>query len=240
MGVSNLGFLRQTLSAYRLCWIGGRFGGYKTSVAYALAEPYLKDGYRLVSNNYSIWSDAPEDVKLNKDGVLKCVIILDEGGREFKQSRQIEMIASLARKMDVIYLIPSFWAPTRAAQVLTIQPLFNFVGAGLPLVYYKWMVKLGGFKDAGSFMFSFPEMVFGVYSSMDSAEASTEIISWIIERTMEYTERQGRSTNVVSKVGVEVSEADVLSDAVSTLAETVDSWQALPERKSSRRGIFRK
>ena len=144
MFLGATGFLG-IVSLYRIVWITGRFGGHKTSFAYAITEDYLKRGYRLLTNSSSPWSDPPESVRLDKDGHMKAVVILDEGGLEFKVKSQMEEIASYAAKMDLIFLFPSFWPPTRSARVLTVQPVFSLISAGLPAIIYKWRAKLGDF-----------------------------------------------------------------------------------------------
>jgi len=136
-----------SVSLYRLVWICGKFGGHKTSFSFAIAEEYLKQGYRLITNCKSVWADDIKDIELNENNQLKAVIILDEGGHYFQSSRQIEQIASYANKMDCIYLFPSFFPPARSAQIFQIQPIFSFKMTGIPLIIYRWRVKLGGFED---------------------------------------------------------------------------------------------
>lgn len=233
MPLINADVCTMTILSYRLVWISGRFGGGKTSIAYKLAETYLNKGYRLISNNMSVWSDPIEEVKLLDTGHLKAVVILDEGGLWFKSSKQIEMVASYAAKMDVIYLLPSFWPPTRAAQVLTIQPLFNFKSAGVPIIFYRWRVKLGSFDEKGYFIWFQPSEIYGIYSRQDPGDSGALIVDWLIEKTNEFRAHFGRIDNNISEV--EVTESDKFQDAVSALAEAADSWSAVSLRKSGRR-----
>lgn len=223
-----------TCQSYRLVWISGRFGGGKTSLAYRISIPFLDKGYRLITNNQSVWSDQPEDVKLGENNHLHSVVILDEGGLWFKSSKQIEMIASYAAKMDVIYLLPSFWPPTRSAQVLVVQPIFNLKSAGLPVIVYKWKVKLGSFSDGGTFFWLNPEEIYGIYSRQDPGDSGADIVQWLIERTEQFRSRYGRTDSIPE---MEVTELDRLEDAVSTMAESADQWASVSLRKPSRRRI---
>lgn len=232
---SNIGPFQGIISSYRLLWILGRFGGHKTSLSYALARPYLERGYRLISNNRSCWSDDPERVQLDpKTGHLKAVVILDEGGLYFKSSKQIEMVASYAAKMDVIYIIPSFWPPTRAAQVLMAQPVFNFKSAGLPVVVYQWRVNMAGFKSNGYFLWIWPQEIYGIYSRQDPGDTSDKVVEFLIKRTEEYRSRFGYS-NSFSSMASEVSEADLLLEATEGMAQAADTMASIPSRKHFKR-----
>jgi hypothetical protein len=71
---------------------------------------------------------------------------MDEAGLALK-ARQVGMAAYA--KMDCIYLFPSFFPPIRAAQVVTVQPIFSFVQIGLPVIVYRWRVKID--PDDGEF-----------------------------------------------------------------------------------------
>lgn len=236
MGLVNADTLLGTVLSYRLVWISGRFGGGKTSLAYMLAKPFLEKGYRLVTNNKSIWSDDPEKVDLTETGHLHCVVILDEGGLWFKSSKQIEMVASYAAKMDTIYLLPSFWPPTRAAQVLVIQPIFNLKAAGLPVVVYRWRVKIGSFEDKGSFVWWRPSEIYGVYSRQDPGDTGADIVNWLIEKTEDFRSFHGR-TNDNGLSSLEVTSEDRLSEAIDQFAGSVDELSVipLPGRKNRRR-----
>lgn len=233
MGLIGAYAFTSLISSYRLLWIGGRFGGHKTSLAYHLAQGFLDSGYRLLSNNQCVWRDKIENVDLcDEHNKLHAVVVLDEGGLAFKSSKQIEMIASYARKMDVIYIIPSFWPPTRAAQVLTCQPVFNFKSAGLPLVFYKWRVRLGNFEDKGLFAWWRPSEVYGIYSTQDPGDTSTEIVEYLIKKTEEYRMRYGYSNELPK---MEVTSEDIMADVSQDFADAVERIASIPIRRRGRK-----
>jgi hypothetical protein len=216
----NAGPLFGIVQTYRMCWVGGRPGGHKTSFSYALAEQFLKIGYSLVSNNRSVWADKMEEIHINKDGLMKTVVIVDEGGRYFKSSRQIEALLSYPAKMDLILLIPSFWPPVRTAQVITVQPLFSLRSAGLPVIFYRWHVHIGDWRDNGSFVWLNPQEIYGIYSRRDPGDSADAIIRWLIDRTQEFERFEGRETDSIP--GVEaVSPAEIISDASDQIAEAI-------------------
>jgi len=233
MGFMNVGPFMGIISSYRMLWIGGRFGGHKTSLAYMIARGYLEQGYRLITNNRSVWADTMENVDFNERGQLKTVVILDEGGLFFKNSRQIEAVASYARKMDCIYLFPSFYPVARVAQVLTAYAMFNLNSAGIPAYFYKWRVKLGAFQDSGTFVWWNPSEIYGIYDTLDPGDTGTTIVEWLIRKTNEYRKMFGRGSDELPEV--EVNDADTLSDAAGAMAEAADTIAAIPFKGGRRR-----
>jgi hypothetical protein len=178
------------LACYRLCWLRGKFSGGKTSFAYRMAYEFLKRGYRLATNNLCVWADDLRQVELDPEtGHLKAFVVLDEGGLAFKANAQIEEIAAFAAKMDCVYLIPSFFAPTRAARVITCQALFSLKPTGIPLIVYRWDAKEGSFHDGGFFFWWAPSEIYGVYSRQDPGSDSSELVDFLSYRTQEYKAR---------------------------------------------------
>jgi len=135
--------------------------------------------------------------------------------------------------MDCIYLLPSFWPPTRAAQVLVVQPIFNFKRAGIPVVFYRWRVKIGSFEDKGFFIWWRPEEIYGIYSRQDPGDTGAEIVEFLIKRTEEFRERYGRGGSD-SIQAMEVTSEDILSDAVNEFATAIDGIATIPIRKRRR------
>jgi hypothetical protein len=224
------------LSSYRLCWISGRFSGGKTSLAYRLAYEWLKKGYRLLSNNLSVWGDVPGLVELDEDGHLRAVVVLDEGGLVFKSTSQIEEIAAYAAKMDCIYLIPSFFPPTRQAQVVMCQPLFGLRSSGLPVIVYRWDVKLGAFRDKGFFVWWRPSEIYGVYSRQDPGDAAQDIVNLLVERTEEFKARYGRSNSIrpMEGGGGQDRASATFLEAANQFAEAADRIEAVSGGKRRR------
>lgn len=226
------------IQAYRLVWISGRFGGGKTSLAFYLSKYWLDKGYRLVTNGASVWSDELDNVRLDSENKLHCVFLLDEGGLDFKANRQIEAIASYARKMDCIYLIPSYSEPCRPARVVTIQAVFTLQSIGLPIIFYKWRVLLAEQKTGGMFAWMFPSEVYGVYSTLDPGAECSEIIGWAIERKNEFLKAYGRQRKYglpeVETQGGQAPSFDDFVVAAEELTGAIDGMQTLPSRKGKK------
>jgi len=223
-------FLR-TVESYRLLWIAGKFGGGKTSLAFYMSKAYMEKGYRLITNGRCMWADNLADLDfVNESGHLKSIVVLDEGGLEFKASAQIEMIAAYAAKMDCIYILPSFFPPVRRAQVVTAQPLFAFFTIGIPLIVYRWDVQLKGFKDGGYFYWWKPSEIYGIYSRQDPGDMAWDITEWLAQKSEDFRALHGRRNRLSQ---VEESPTDLLLEAANTFAEAAESLP-VPERKRSR------
>ena len=238
MALINAGSFLPLLTSYRMLWIGGRYGGGKTSFAIKLSEEYLKRGYRLFTNIGCVWAD--EEIKLNDEGKLKAIIIIDEAGMFLKVRQQVEAVVAYAAKMDAIYMFPSFFPPPRAAQVLTVQPLFNFLSTGIPIIVYKWRVSLGGFKDSGLFFWSNPKEIYGIYSRLDSAQGSYNLMDKIQEATEEYKGKSSKGYYKDDPRGAnsslfEISKDAIFGEAVEGLQDISDGLlTTIPKRKGRR------
>lgn len=225
------------LYGYRLVWIGGRFGGHKTALAYRMAQHYLEQGYALISNNRTIWGDNPDEVVLDQNGHLKLIVILDEGGLYFQASKQIQQIAAYAAKMDVIYLVPSFYPPSRTTQVVTIQPFVSLKAAGIPVVIVKWKIRLGDFKDHGYFIWWKPQEIYGIYSRQDPGARPDQIVAYLARRTQEFRKLFEHDDEGDNLFQMEVTGEDLLQEAALAMAQAAYDFEAVSKRKN-RRGRF--
>jgi len=230
------------IDQYRLLTIGGKLGGHKTSHALALAEPYLRDGYRLVSNLSCIWNDEPKNVTLNSDGKLKVIVIQDEAGLEIKSRFQIEEVAAYARKMDLMLFYPSFWPTPRMANILRTQALFGLKSAGIPCIIYKWTVTLGGFKDGGFYLWFNPQNYYGLYSSNDPGTKLRKVQKFLLDRKDEFRalwhadededEEEGTGKSIS---GLAIDEkTSLLIESLEGLEETTNNLLSVSRRKGKR------
>lgn len=230
MGLVNAGSVLQMVRNYRLVWLSGRFSGGKTSLAFEMARNYAEMGYRIITNTKSIWADDLEKTKMEDGGHVRAVVILDEGGTEFKRNSQVEEITAYSAKMDLIFLVPSFFPPANKFQVLEIQPVWNLKPIGIPYIQYKWSVKVGNFKDQGSFGWLFPQSIYGVYSRQDPGAKTDQIVDWLVERKDQFRELHGKSrgSDKLSKMEKSgMAEAELFSDSVESLKEGISEFTTL-------------
>jgi hypothetical protein len=229
------GEIVEFLELYRFCWITGRPAGGKTSFAVRIAREFLERGYRLASNLKCVWNDDLASIGLNKDGMLKVVVIMDEAGLQLQSSKQVKRVFSFSAKMDMIILIPSHSEPPRAAQIVTIQPVFSFISIGLPIIVYTYEVNCGRFKTKGFFLWIAPKEVFGVYSRQFTSYGVEKIINWCNEKTKEFVTSQGG--DFVPEVDdSKFAWVESFSEAGNALEDAVDEL-SVSVRKAGRKKI---
>lgn len=167
------------LRAFKFAWLCGRTGGGKTALAYMLALELLYGG----------WVD---DIVSNIPGVgvfpsagivpVKKAIIIDEGGLYLKFSRDFEEVAAFLRKQENFIILPSFIPPAREFGFYTIQRTVNFRRI-LPIPFnawlYKWSVDYKSQQSSGSFLWTNPEAVFGLYDTKAAPADDAGISEWI-------------------------------------------------------------
>ena len=244
----DAGHMLMTVENYRLCWISGRTSGGKTALSLKIAEHFLNRDFRLITNMECIWNDKLEGIKIlpEKDGHLQAVVVLDEGGRWFRKGDIIEAMASYVAKMNLIFLFPSFWPPHRNAQVVVVQPLFNFKKIGLPIIRYQMTVRIEGFKDDSKFWWLWPQEVYGVYSRQHPGYEPEDIVAHILEQVEAYQnyqyEKYGRarksaeSKQYLRALETEVEGSEVLANelfaSAKILERQLEAVEALSPRKS--------
>lgn len=223
------------LDSYRLIWISGKFGGHKTALAFQIARRYLEKGYRLITNSKCVWADDYKSIELDENNQLHAVVLLDEGGLYFKSGRQVEQIAAYAAKMDCIFIFPSFFPPTKSAQVVNIQPVVSLKSTGLPVIFYKWSINIGSFREKSWFVWVNPQEIYGIYSRQDPGEEPDEIIKWLVEKSEEYRARYGRTTgNSISEL-VEITEGDKFVEASEIFEDAAGKFEAFSLGKNKRK-----
>lgn len=219
---------------YRLAWISGRYGSFKTLFAFELAEKFLKRGYRLITNAKTPWADDWSKVDFLPNGTLRAVVLMDEAGLTLRYTEQLERMCAYSRKMDCIYIFPSFFPPVRFAQVLNLHSVYGFIHIGVPIRVFQCRVHIGGWRDQSTFILTGFEEFYGVYSTQ-SVDLDTEgIIEYMAEKTEQFRERFGGKR--VS--GLETNRVNPLAgleDSAGALAEAADDFAAVSSRARRRK-----
>jgi hypothetical protein len=237
MAFINAGAVMSVLDMYRIIWISGRFGGHKTSLAFKIFDQfYGPRGYRLISNAVSVWTE-PElkNVLPDDDGHLKAFVLFDEGGLYFNTSQQVKQIAAYAAKMDCTYVIPSYWPPTRAAQIINIQPVISLKAAGIPCIIYQWKVDCGGMHDKGHFVWWKPQEIYGIYSRQNPGAEPEEIIDWLVDQTDSYRKRFGYKKRNNFMETMDIKPEDVYMDAADEISAAADRFASVSQGKHRKR-----
>jgi hypothetical protein len=222
------------VSDYRLCWISGRYGGFKTLLAVEIAEHFLKRGYRLITNIKSPWADDWGKINFLENGTLRAVILMDEAGLTLRYTEQLESMCAYSRKMDCIYLFPSFFPPVRYAQVLNLHSVYGFHHLMIPIRVWQCRIKIGGWRDTSTFATSEASRIYGIYSTQ-SVDLDTEgIIEFMAEKVDRFRELFG-GKRIRGLEKDRTSPFSGFADSVGALAEVADDFAAIPTRSRGRK-----
>lgn len=229
---------------YRLVWISGRYGGGKTLLAMEIAESFLKRGYRLLTNIPCAWADDWDSVQLQDDGRLRAVVIMDEAGLVLKYTEQLEAMCAYSRKMDCIYLFPSFMPPVRFAQVVDLHSMFSLAHVLLPITFWSCRIRLGSFRETTSFATSKASLYYGVYSTQGTDRGTEDLIELLATRTEEFRKRNeakhkytgSQKRDGVRKVALRPRDeaASALRDSAGAMEEAADTIASIPIRTRRR------
>lgn len=217
----------------RMCYIGGKLGKGKTSLAVRIAQEFLERDYRLITNIRCVWNDVWDDVNfLDEFGHLKAVVIIDEGGAELKSTAMIERSMQYLAKMDLIVLMPSKSIPVRSFKSVECEVMYSWKPIGIPLVRYRWKSNESNKEDGGTFLWWNPNKVYGIYSRQDPGASFFEVAEWLVERAERYRELWGRNDGVSA---MEIPEVELIREAVEEQHRANEDAAALLARERRQR-----
>ncbi|KAA3645708.1 MAG: hypothetical protein DWQ07_12275 [Chloroflexi bacterium] len=181
----------------RMCSIEGYLGAGKTLIALAIAEPFLKEGYRLITNMSCVWNDEHiEDWDIEEG--LKAVIIVDEGGLYLRTMKSVSDISSFARKLDCYLIFAGRRLPHEELCELILSPSYDFQrNWGLPFFRYKWTVnpQLTG-RYSGWLFFAGRSGYFGIYDTVDPGDSAEVVVRYIERQTGRLFKHYNRTYDV--------------------------------------------
>lgn len=179
---------------YRVAYLGGRFGGGKTSLCFRMAWELVrmfKFRY-ILSNVKSVWNDDPEKVVLREGKFVDAIIILDEGGEFLDAAPEAKKWLYALRKINVILLIPSVIEPSRLLRRLTITRVMNGYTMGLPLWAYQIDLKVGSaITEKDRFVWTNPSEIFGIYDTVGMPTDADELLEYIRQWTAQAAKASG-------------------------------------------------
>lgn len=233
--INGSGFL-SLCQAYRICWISGRFGGGKTSLAYRVAYDLVRySGYRyVISNIKDIWSEKLSDIVL-RDDLVDSVVILDEGGVFLKYGRDVEEYMTLLRKLNIVVLIPSVMPPSNRIRFFRVKRTFNLNRIGLPVWVYKWSISDGFETFSEVFYWWNPQEIFGVYDTKAPPIDDGGVSKWLSKIKTENRERTGYTSVATVDEGDKVDEGEQSLDVLEASENISNSVSLYAESLSKRR-----
>lgn len=160
---------------FRLCWIGGRYGSGKTSLAVRLAIEFLHRGWAryIVANFPSVVSDDIQSIPPRD-----AVVILDEAG-VFLRDADLDRITAYLRKFNITLLLSSVIPVSQRARTLNIQRLLNYSALGVPMWHYSAQLDYMRVRELLYLQWWRPSEVHGLYDTTYVAQDDAGIITWL-------------------------------------------------------------
>lgn len=171
-GASFLGMLRN----YRVMWVGGRYGGGKTSFLVRVAYEFVERGWsqQVVSNFPCVLSTAIERAGEVRD----TVILADEAGLWINDKTFGDVTAFL-RKYNLYLFMASVMPVPIRARSLNVQRDMNLNTIGLPVWRYSCVLDYMRVKEKFSISWLWPSEVFGLYDTSYPADDDMGIVDWV-------------------------------------------------------------
>lgn|SRR5690554_3811753 len=212
------------LQTFRVIWIGGRYGGGKTALAFRLAYELLDSGFSryLLSNCRSVWGDAPADVVLREGRYLDTVVILDEGGLFLRTGKDADDFLAFLRKLNVVLIVPSVKPPAPAVRMVSVQRTANLQSIGLPAWVYTASVEYGRQRDRERFLWWQPSEIYGVYDTADVPVDDCGIGDYLLAEVDKLVKASGHGTSRRNKRAISILEGGGW-DAGAGVAPAVDT-----------------
>jgi len=152
-------------TAFRVCWVRGRYGGGKSSLAVIMAARLLAESRveQVVSNMPLTFSVSPS-VPL-----LKSAIVLDESWIFIETRKDVLDYAAFVRKYDHYLLLPSVFPIHNRLSFFFVQRVFNGYSVGIPCWFYRWGIRDKDVKEYGYFGLWHPKAVYNHYPTKYTA-----------------------------------------------------------------------
>lgn len=234
--------------AYRVCWIMGRFGAGKTSLAVIMAARLMAEKRieKAVSNipmSFSTTIDTSSYVPLKNAG-----IVLDEAWI-YVDSRSSSMdYGAFIRKFEIFLLLPSVFPIHPRLSFFYVQRIFNGYTVGLPIWVYRWNINNRGIKDSGTFAILNPAAVFGHYPTDfvpgdDGGISKAMLLTSQVEGflgTRTQQQRKGKNKKDVSMDEEYQTEDYGLENTIESLEDSTYSMEETREEIRRAANVLRK
>ncbi len=234
----------------RIACVTGSLGTGKTLITHAIAQPFLRDGYKFFGNISSAWLDDIEKVKLTKKGEqVHAVVVCDEGGLYVRRFEDVKRLSSYARKLDIYIIFAGKKLPHEDLQALRLYVWFDFYKNFLiPLRVWRYDVQVDITKNYHGYLFETGWWAYyGLYSTLDPGGDVEDILKsidmWIKDFGGFYGRKQfggGKDADKIpsvdkgSTLGADVVELGEIRDAISKKVTQASYAISQYQRKTKR------
>lgn len=171
-GAAFLSMLRN----YRVMWVGGRFGGGKTSFITRVGYEFVERGWanQIVANFPCVLAT---DIDRAGD-VRDTVILADEAGL-WINDKTFGKVTAFLRKFNLYLFMASVEEVPLRARALNVQRDMNWQTVGVPLWRYSIMLNYMRVKEKMSITWWRPDEIFGLYDTAYPAGDDAGIVDWV-------------------------------------------------------------
>jgi len=225
----------------RTVYIGGRKSTGKTLLGLEIAEIFLKEGYRFVSNLSCIWN---EDYKNEYFGIDNDVIgFVDEGGIYTRTYKTVSGFTEFSRKTRSIVLFVGRKAPHEELCDFSVYPVWDmWKNLLIPIKIWGWEVFQRKKNYHGIFFQTGWQKYYGVYSSIDPGDYPVYLLAFFEKRAQELFNTYQREYKIqdVAIGDAYKGQADSIESSrdMAFLAEKIRQDVSVSQRKST--GRFRR
>lgn len=168
----------QMFRNFRVVWIGGRYGSFKTALSVRLAYEFIQRGWadHMICNFPCVFATGLRRLP----DLRKTFIILDEGGSGgWLNERSFGDIAAFLRKRDLYLCIPSVAPVNLRARMLNVQMSWDAHAIGIDAVIYSMQLDYMRVKAKSRLFWTKTSEIYGTYDTTHVAPHSGAIIPFI-------------------------------------------------------------
>ncbi len=211
------------LRNFRICWLGGRFGGGKTAFAERLGVEFVDRGWadHIVGNFPSVLH-----TDISRIECKDCFIVLDEAG-VWLDDREFDKVTAFLRKRNMTVVLASVLPVSLRAKTLNVQRTFNGHRLGLNFWRYSALLDYMRVKLTVSIIWRNPREIYGLYDTGYVAMDDGGIVKWVVDS---FNEGRQNAIEIPSKGSRKARKADTAQDRGDSLA-----WGGIQGVESGRR-----
>ncbi|MCD4760067.1 hypothetical protein K8R33_04210 [archaeon] len=236
----SAGFFNE-LRENRTCYIGGRKSTGKTLLGLEIAEKFLKEGYKFVSNMSCVWNEDYFDENFGLDNDVFGIV--DEGGIYTRTYKTVSGFTEFSRKTRSIILFVGRKAPHDDLCDFAVHPLLDmWKHLMIPINIWGWEVYQKRKNYRGIILQTGWQAYYGLYSSIDPGDYPLNLLAFFEKRAQSLFDKYGRMYNisdVAQGVNYKGQSNTIESNRdMATMAQKIRDNLSIHKRKST--GRFRR
>lgn len=219
------------LRNFRICWLGGRFGGGKTALAVRMSMEFLERGWveHAVGNFPCVTFTDLHRIDECRD----TFIVLDEAG-VWLSDKEFDSITAFLRKRNLYVVLSSVLPVQLRARTLNIQRIFNGHTVGLNFWLYGGVLDYMRVKEKLSLTWTNPREIFGLYDTTYVTADDAGIVEWVLDAFKQQQAMEAANPPLWKKYQVLRNNAKAHPAGAGKIVDAL-SWKGIQGVDESRR-----